>query len=226
MAFSCKSQPQKTALHKPACEVTQGCHLDRTQRRKKTETLNYFPVTRRWKITDIFCEVTGSSKLLKTHFKRRFLEDETGWAQLLITTYNLAGLVSKFSPCITLLRVFTSTDPLLYFCLLNHLVLLWGCRADHRRISTLISGGERESTYIHLFSMSSIWLCVISFIQDIFELFSIFLSMFTRSWVFTDDPELLFTLLNHASPFFPCSICTFSTALQVIGRYRILAYVV
>lgn len=78
--------------------------------------------------------VHGHRNVLKLPLKDAFLDDGTGWAQL-ITSCSIwrwwrLCLVFNFSPCITLLPVFTSTVPLLYFCLLIRLACCKPCDQD------------------------------------------------------------------------------------------------
>lgn len=116
--------------------------------------------------------------------------------------------------------LFLSPDPsrLLFKLVIR---MLW-VAVVHHLSSKFITRGVRESTGIHLFSTRSVWLRVISIIQDILNYFLYFQACLLGA----DDPQLLLTLINHAFPRLPPFICTLSAALQLIGGYRIPVYIV
>lgn len=112
------------------------------------------------------------------------MEQEAGRAQLLITS--CAIWLSRW---LCLVSNFSNLAPLSFLLLLapNHIFIFvsWpfptAVKTCHPEAvesltfsSKFITGGVRESTGAHLFSAGSVWLSVISFIQDILNNFLYF----------------------------------------------------
>lgn len=85
---------------------------------------------------------------------------------------------------------------------------------------------HRRCAWIDRYSARAPFACMLFLSSKVSWISFYILSMFTWSSGFVHDSQLLLTLINHASPWFPPLICTLSAALKLIGYYRILVYIV